>query len=59
MHPHTLGILNLSDWALFRNATYSVAQALNYIENENDKGVLVKETAIAITVIKSKIYKII
>ena len=38
--------------------TYSIAQAFNYIANENAKGVLVKkETAVAKTVnIKSKIH---
>ena len=52
-------ILKSHDWTLFRNTTYSVAQVLNCIANENDKRVLVKkETAIAIIVnIKSKIYK--
>ena len=52
-------ILKSHDWTLFRNTTYSVAQVLNCVANENDKRVLVKkETAIAIIVnIKSKIYK--
>ena len=57
MYLHTLCILNIKscDWALFRNATYSIVQTLN----QSDKGVLVtKEMAIAITFnIKSEIQK--
>ena len=51
MYLLTMGFLNLTvKWlALFRNATYSIAQELNYIEKEDDKGVLAKkQEAIAI-----------
>ena len=59
--PGVFWVLQSHDGALFRKATvtYSIAWVLNYITNENDKGVLVKkETAVAITInIKSKIYE--